>query len=177
MVLAGYDMEQCMKDLIWHLEVPRVGQSYPNYYASKLASKFCKVVLTGTGGDELFVDIHGGIIGQLLMRILTIIVSIFQILKRMIRESTKNFSQSITTKITHMNFLKGYLKSIKVKNYPKDYKSFACLEAKTFLVGLLEIEDKLAMSHGLESRVPFLDNDLVELPPKFQLALNWNLRL
>ena len=54
MVLKAGDMEQCMKNLIWHLEVPRVGQSYPNYYASKLASKFCKVVLTGTGGDELF---------------------------------------------------------------------------------------------------------------------------
>ena len=33
----------------------RVGQSYPNFYAAKLGSKFVKVVLSGTGGDELFV--------------------------------------------------------------------------------------------------------------------------
>ena len=28
--------------------------SYPNYYAAQLASKFVKVVLAGSGGDELF---------------------------------------------------------------------------------------------------------------------------
>ena len=47
-------MERCLPALIWHLEDPRVGQSYPNYYVAKLASKFVKVVLTGSGGDELF---------------------------------------------------------------------------------------------------------------------------
>ena len=35
-------------------------------------------------------------------------------------------------------------------------------EAKTFLHGLLVVEDKLSMAHGLETRVPFLDNDLVD---------------
>lgn len=54
MVLKSGDMERCMQQYIWHLEEPRVGQSYPNYYASKLASKFGKVVLSGAGGDELF---------------------------------------------------------------------------------------------------------------------------
>ena len=46
-------------------------------------------------------------------------------------------------------------------------------EAKTFLHGLLVIEDKLSMAHGLETRVPFLDNDLVDfamhLPIRFKL--------
>ena len=54
MVLKAGDMERCLNDLSLHLEEPRVGQSYPNYYAAKLASKFVKVVLSGTGGDELF---------------------------------------------------------------------------------------------------------------------------
>jgi asparagine synthase (glutamine-hydrolysing) len=46
-------------------------------------------------------------------------------------------------------------------------------ELKTFLHGLLVIEDKLSMSHSLETRVPFLDNDLVEfalkVPAKYKL--------
>jgi len=35
-------------------------------------------------------------------------------------------------------------------------------ESKTFLHGLLLVEDKLSMAHSLETRVPFLDNDLVD---------------
>ena len=54
MVLKAGDMEKCIENYVWHLEEPRVGQSYPNYYAAKLASKFGKVVLSGCGGDELF---------------------------------------------------------------------------------------------------------------------------
>ena len=54
MVLKAGDMERCLPQLAWHLEEPRVGQCYPNFYAAKLASKFDKVVLSGTGGDELF---------------------------------------------------------------------------------------------------------------------------
>ncbi len=54
MVLKAGDMERCLPKLAWHLEEPRVGQSYPNYYAAQLASKFVKVVLSGAGGDELF---------------------------------------------------------------------------------------------------------------------------
>lgn len=54
MVLKAGDMERCMPRLAYHLEEPRVGQSYPNFYAAQLASKFVKVVLSGAGGDELF---------------------------------------------------------------------------------------------------------------------------
>ncbi len=54
MVLKSGDMERIMSRLAWHLEEPRVGQSYPNFYAAQLASKFVKVVLSGAGGDELF---------------------------------------------------------------------------------------------------------------------------
>ena len=46
MVLKAGDMERALPSLAWHLEEPRVGQSYPNFYAAKLASKFGKVVLS-----------------------------------------------------------------------------------------------------------------------------------
>ncbi len=54
MVLKAGDMERVLPQVAWHIEEPRVGQSYPNYYVAQLASKFVKVVLAGTGGDELF---------------------------------------------------------------------------------------------------------------------------
>ena len=58
---------------------------------------------------------------------------------------------------------------------PEDYVNHSLyFEAKTFLNGLLVVDDKLAMAHGLESRVPFLDNDLVDfamrLPARMKLG-------
>jgi asparagine synthase (glutamine-hydrolysing) len=46
-------------------------------------------------------------------------------------------------------------------------------EAKTFLHSLLVVEDKLSMAYGLETRVPFLDNDLVD----FAMNLPVNLKV
>ncbi|MFC1809603.1 asparagine synthase-related protein [Candidatus Omnitrophota bacterium] len=52
-------------------------------------------------------------------------------------------------------------------------------EAKTFLHGLFVVDDKLSMAHGLEVRVPFLDNDLVDfatrVPVKFKLKQAGNI--
>src|SRR5262249_4574049 len=54
-------------------------------------------------------------------------------------------------------------------DYPGPYRSrqdylnaSLYFELKTFLHGLLVVEDKLSMAHSLETRVPFLDDDLVE---------------
>src|SRR5690606_21392820 len=55
---------------------------------------------------------------------------------------------------------------------PEDYINHSLyLEAKTFLHGLLVVEDKLSMAHGLETRVPFLDNDLVEFAMRVPVGL------
>ena len=47
MILKSGDMEKSLSKLAYHIEEPRVGQSYPNYYAAELASKHVKVVLSG----------------------------------------------------------------------------------------------------------------------------------
>ncbi len=43
-------------------------------------------------------------------------------------------------------------------------------ELKTFLHGLLLVEDKISMAHGLETRVPFLDHDLVDFVQRLPVA-------
>jgi asparagine synthase (glutamine-hydrolysing) len=55
---------------------------------------------------------------------------------------------------------------------PSDYVNHSLyFEAKTFLHGLLIVEDKLSMAHGLESRVPFMDNDLVDFAMRVPASL------
>ena len=46
-------------------------------------------------------------------------------------------------------------------------------ESKTFLHGLNIVEDKVSSAHSLESRVPFLDNDLVDLSRKIPAKLKY----
>jgi asparagine synthase (glutamine-hydrolysing) len=45
------------------------------------------------------------------------------------------------------------------------------VDARTYLHGLLVLEDKLSMAHSLEARVPLLDNELVD----FVCTLPWPL--
>jgi asparagine synthase (glutamine-hydrolysing) len=60
-------------------------------------------------------------------------------------------------------------------NTPEDYINHSLyFEAKTFLHGLLVVEDKISMSHSMETRVPFLDNDLVDFAMKCPVNLKLN---
>jgi asparagine synthase (glutamine-hydrolysing) len=169
MVLKAGDMERCLPTLAWHLEEPRVGQSYPNYYAAKLSSKFVKVVLSGSGGDELFGGYpwryYRAANSQNFEHFVDQYYSYWQrlvdnkSLKVMFAPVEKDVDSVWTRDIfrdvfaTHDNEL----------SRPADYINHSLyFEAKTFLHGLLVVEDKLSMAHGLESRVPFLDNDLVD---------------
>ena len=43
------------------------------------------------------------------------------------------------------------------------FDSMTHFDFKTLLPALLQVEDRVSMAHGLESRVPFLDHELVEL--------------
>tara|TARA_Y100000589_G_C27197767_1_gene647750 strand:+ start:1803 stop:3677 length:1875 start_codon:yes stop_codon:yes gene_type:complete len=173
MVLKSGDMERSIKSLAWHLEEPRVGQSYPNYYAAKLASKFVKVVLSGSGGDELF----GGYPWRYYRTINT------KNFEQFINEYYKYWQRLVSKKELNNLFtpLKGDIKNVCTEtifrdifltyennlNSPNDCINHCLyLEAKTFLHGLFIVEDKLSMAHGLESRVPFMDNDLVDFAMK-----------
>ncbi|OJJ18250.1 asparagine synthase (glutamine-hydrolyzing) [marine bacterium AO1-C] len=51
------------------------------------------------------------------------------------------------------------------KNVGKEsyFDKMTHFDFKTLLPGLLQVEDRMSMAHGLESRVPFLDHPIVEL--------------
>lgn len=178
MVLKAGDMERVLPKLVWHLEEPRVGQSYPNYYIAKLASKFVKVVLAGTGGDELF----GGYPWRYYRAVANTdfeeyIDKYYLYWQRLIpNRLIKKVFRPVWPEVQHVwtrDIFRDVFRHHADKLYsPEDYVNHSLyFEAKTFLQGLLVVEDKLAMAHGLESRVPFLDNDLVDFAMRVPVSL------
>ncbi|MBW2618448.1 MAG: asparagine synthase (glutamine-hydrolyzing) [Deltaproteobacteria bacterium] len=169
MVLKAGDMERCLPALAWHLEEPRVGQSYPNFYVARLASKFVKVAMSGAGGDELF----GGYPWRYYRAVVNdgfedYIDKYYLFWQRLVRNrDLKRIFQPIWEEVSHVwtrdIFRDVFPDEARQLTRPEDYVNHSLyFEAKTFLHGLLVVEDKLSMAHGLETRVPFLDNDLVD---------------
>jgi asparagine synthase (glutamine-hydrolysing) len=182
-VLNAGDIRWSLPRVVWHLEDLRVGMSYPNYYISRLASKFVKVCLQGTGGDELY--------GGYPWRYYRVFQSLNQqsffdnyygFWQRLVSDEDKpklfnaqtlsqmdiNEPRRVFQRVFEFNKNLHY-------NTPEEHiQNSLYFEIKTFLPGLLLVGDKLAMANGLEERFPFLDNDLVNfaqtIPVKYKLA-------
>lgn len=178
MVLKAGDMERILPRLAWHLEEPRVGQSYPNYYAAQLASKFVKVILSGVGGDELF----GGYPWRYYRAVVNddfeeYVDKYYVYWHRLIpNKAIHEIFTPVWEEVKHVwtrDLFRDVFQIHSGKlNSPEDYINHSFyFEAKTFLHGLLVVEDKLSMAHSLETRVPFLDNDLVDFAMQIPVRL------
>ena len=181
MVLKAGDMERCLPNLAWHLEEPRVGQSYPNYYAAKLAGKFVKVVMSGAGGDELF----GGYPWRYYRAVINqdfehYVDQYYVFWQRLIPNSVlpQVFAPiwaDVKDVWTRDIFRNVFLTHDNELDRPEDYINHSLyFEAKTFLHGLFVVEDKLSMAHSLETRVPFMDNELVDFAMQCPVNLKLN---
>jgi asparagine synthase (glutamine-hydrolysing) len=174
-VLNAGDLKWSLPRVVYHLEDLRVGMSYPNYYISRLASKFVKVCLQGTGGDELF--------GGYPWRYYRVFKSLsqteffdsyYEFWQRLVpdQEKVKLFSSNVYNQINLREpreiFERVFTFNDKLKySTPEEHiNNSLYFESKTFLSGLFIVGDKLAMANGLEERFPFMDNDLVNFAQK-----------
>lgn len=185
MVLHGGSMTRVLPRLVWHLEDLRVGMSYQNYYIAHLASKFVRVCLSGGGGDEIF----AGYPWRYLPLLSTGSADEFDAAsyaswQRLVPDARREICwgpEMVSTMREYSTFdvfrdvlaphegAGGAWSPVEALNREM------YLEAKTFLHGLLVVEDKLSSAHALEARVPFLDNELVDfvlqLPPQYKLNI------
>jgi len=174
-VINAGDLSWSLPKVVHHLEDLRVGMSYPNYYIARLASKFVKVCLQGTGGDELYggypwryYNVHQSLNQKDFFN------NYYGFWQRLVPDEHKNqlfqpeiFNQIDVNKPRH-TFERVFTFNDNLKyDTPEDHiNNSLYFEIKTFLPGLLLVGDKLSMASGLEERFPFLDNDLVDFAMK-----------
>lgn len=174
-IINAGDLSWSLPRVVYHLEDLRVGMSYPNFYISRLASKFVKVCLQGTGGDELF--------GGYPWRYYRVFKSLnqqeffdqyYEFWQRLVPDHEREllFTPEIRSKVDCSEPRRifervfTFNKKLKYKSPEDHIQNSLYFEIKTFLHGLLIVGDKLAMANGLEERFPFLDNDLVDFAQK-----------
>lgn len=170
-VVNASDISWALPHLIWHLEDLRLGMCYPNFYVARLASKFVKVCLSGAGGDELYAGYP--------WRYYRVFDAIgrddyfrqyYGFWQRLVvdKDKDKLFAEDLLRQIRDHDTFRTFSRvftfneTLKYDSPDEHIANSLYFEIKTFLAGLLILEDKLSMAHGLEERLPFLDNDLVD---------------
>jgi len=177
------ELIECLDRTISALEYPRMGMAYVNNIISERVSQDAKVVLSGLGGDEF----HAGYIGRYAITprnnkrggirgILSMILNRPQIATE---DCLKSYRHSLNypIKLTELDealtpefrrAAEGFsaddaisdLISAAPSSDPWDIVMYG--DCQTYLHGLLVLEDKLSMSHSLETRVPLLDNEIID---------------
>lgn len=185
MELMPNALESALFPTIHALEDLRMGMAYVNYLIAARVAQDGKVVLSGTGGDE----VHAGYVYRYqatAVKPLAHFLSWNGVLDRL--RGRGRFAQQTALNQFHqlVNYLVPDAQRKKVftpefLSLAGEYSSQEALnqilnacpcddvwdkvlyaDAKTYLHGLLIMEDKLSMINSLETRVPLLDNELVD---------------
>jgi asparagine synthase (glutamine-hydrolysing) len=178
--IAPGSMAAVLPELVWHLEDLRVASSYHNYLVAGLAGSTVKVVLAGAGGDELFAGYPWRYERALGARTVEEFARAYGAYwSILVPDSAKPAFLAGELAAAGRSFsateaARGVLADYAAGAPVDDPLNLALtFEARTFLQGLFVVEDKLSMAHSLESRVPFLDNDLVDfacaMPSEYKL--------
>lgn len=175
-------------DSTWHYEAPIVvhPNAVPFQYVSQLTSQNGdKAVITGEGSDELFLGYPRLLTrryNQLIMLPFTITESIYKRipgLTRYLNLDKTNYLEDMYSQVM------GYEKQLLKLSHEKAYAFIGDSRDKEdqlrtprmideSLHSLLWRNDRMGMMHSIESRFPFLDEDVMKfgmnLPVKFKIA-------
>lgn len=179
------------------LEEPRMGMAYVNYLIAERVAQDSKVVLSGCGGDEIL----GGYVGRyahlrlpypvsnapkpgLLARIMGRALKPTGLSLDPMRRMLELYRFPVAPHDTEAAFTPEMMRAgggysvdeavgilLKGCRSGFDWDRLMYADTKTYLAGLLMVEDKLSMTHSLEARVPLIDNEVIDLA----LGYDWGL--
>jgi len=176
--LAAQDLsEELLKKVIWHLEDSRVGISYQIYSIAQKVKQHVSVVLSGTGGDELFAGYHWRYDKILQCKDINNFDDIYYNLwSRILNDSNRweIFSDNVKKETDNFSPRQSYNEIMKEADIDDPLNRALYFDIKGFLHGLLIVDDKLNMAHSLESRVPLLDNDIIDFALKIPSHMKYD---
>jgi len=182
---------ELLPNLIWHHDLPlNYANSVHIYAVSKLARQHVTVVLTGEGADELFGGYPRYYIPRLL-QLVTRVPSLlrtpaFALLARApdsrLRKLAHFARQSQHDTLIYnctgtdpalvqrtlrnpaapaLEYREAVLRNAAARGLDP-VSTLATLDFKTYLVSILNRQDKMSMATSIEARVPFLDNEIID---------------
>lgn len=170
------DMARVLPNLVWHLEDLRVGTSWQNWYVADLAGRQVRVCLAGTGGDEVFAGYPWRFERSDELPPAEFEARSYLRWCRLLGDEARPgfFTAQAWARMDADRPREVFRDLIRQTEGCDPVARELGLEMRTFLHGLLVVQDRLAMAHSLEERVPFLDRALVDLasriPSRFKLA-------
>ena len=173
--LGADAMVAALPRVVWHLDEPRVGISYQVYYTAEMVRRYVTVVLSGVGGDELFAGYPWRYQRVLGLNHGAFETEYYQQCIRLLAEEERRalFTSELNRALGDFSTFESFRSVLQGADGFDPLHKALYFDFKTFLNGLLLVDDKLTMAHSLEGRVPFLDNDLVEtaarIPAEFKL--------
>lgn len=158
--------EPAIPRVIWHLEEPRAGISYQVLYTAEMVRKHVPVVLSGVGGDELFAGYpwrYQKILG--VTDPSDFADRYYAAWIRFLNEDQKRsfLSDHALAQLGGFDARRTFDEVLASATTSDPLHKALYFDFKTFLHALFLVDDKLTMAHSVEGRVPFMDNDLLDL--------------
>lgn len=165
MLIGAEALSRIFPQVVWHLDDFRVGISYQNFLVSRMVQDFSTVVLSGVGGDELLAGYPWRY--EPVMHLHDPAAFEAEYYRRWVRFLTDEqkhrlLSPAMNRAVGDVSTRAAFSEVLAGCRAEHPLNKALCFDMKTFLHGLLIVEDRLSMAHSVESRVPFLDNDLVD---------------
>lgn len=171
-------MQPVLPAVVWHLDEPRVGISYQVYHTAEMIGRYVKVVLSGVGGDELFAGYPWRYEPVLNLNGDDFERAYYGLSIRFLTDEQKRelFTDELNQSLDGFSTFESFREALRGAEGADPLHRALYFDFKTFLNGLLLVDDKLSMAHSIEARVPFLDNEFVDyvsrIPAEFKLRPN-----